>query len=425
MKKITVIYFTTLRLTLLFLFCLLINLPAHSQIAERDVPISVIAWSPDGDQFAVTGGVTGCGEEDTDTTAIFIFDATSKSSVNSLLGNNCDVVSVAWSPDGSKIAASGIDARAKIWDVATGVILTQTELGTRGRGQIVWSPDGTQIANILMESAKIEVWDAQTGKTLKLLGLNPDFGDNTVLSISWHPNGDQIVSGGTLSYNNPNGFVRVWDVNTESVIKEFEHPGGVYSVAWKPDGTQIASGSGNNEIRIWDVGNETLVKTLHGDGGKLKWHPFKNLIAGNPGGENSHIAVWDTELGSEIQLFESEAWIPAFDWSPYGGQIIYNTTDNMSVGGTSQTTFDSSFSTAIPEATLQNVQSIAQQCIIDGEISTDTQRILSKRAIASLDQSTLPTFIADIASLPEGNIPESCRTDLIAVGNAVDLSPES
>jgi len=61
---------------------------------------------------------------------------------------------------------------------------------------------------------------------------------------------------------------------------------------------------------------------------------------------------------------------------------------------------------------------------MDAEISTDSQSIMSTRAIASLDQSTLSRFMADIEALPEGDIPEACRTDLIAVGNAVISATE-
>jgi WD40 repeat protein len=54
------------------------------------------------------------------------------------------VWSVAWSPDGSKLATAGSDANAKVWDAASGrQLLALPQIFTTS---VAWLPDGTKLA---------------------------------------------------------------------------------------------------------------------------------------------------------------------------------------------------------------------------------------------------------------------------------------
>ena len=72
---------------------------------------------------------------------------------------------------------------------------------------------------------------------------------NSVCSVAFSPDGQQIVSGST------DRTVRVWDVRTGEVAAQpFEsHTDSVYSVAFSPDGQQIVSGSLDQTVRVWDA----------------------------------------------------------------------------------------------------------------------------------------------------------------------------
>jgi len=67
------------------------------------------------------------------------------------------VLSVAWSPDGRRIASGSWDTTIQVWNVSTG----HSMLIYRGHTDIVlalaWSPDGTQIASA---SVDVRVWQA-------------------------------------------------------------------------------------------------------------------------------------------------------------------------------------------------------------------------------------------------------------------------
>jgi WD40 repeat protein len=70
------------------------------------------------------------------------------------------VSSVAWSPDGERLAGGSSEGAAKIWGAKTGKEL----LDLSGRG-VTWSPDGKRLATG-NDGHTAKVWDAGTGKEL-------------------------------------------------------------------------------------------------------------------------------------------------------------------------------------------------------------------------------------------------------------------
>jgi WD40 repeat protein len=67
------------------------------------------------------------------------------------------VSSVAWSPDGKRIASGGDDSIVRIWDAATG----HADLVYRGHTapllKVAWSPDGKEIASS-DQGGIVQVW---------------------------------------------------------------------------------------------------------------------------------------------------------------------------------------------------------------------------------------------------------------------------
>jgi len=108
-------------------------------------------------------------------------------------------VTVAWSPDGKRLAIASDTTGVKLWDVS-GKKLLRTYSGsggTFGEG-LTWSPDGRYIA--ASEGSVVRIWDTTSGQTLfSYRGHQQD----TIRGLSWSSRGNAIASSSLDS-------IRVW-----------------------------------------------------------------------------------------------------------------------------------------------------------------------------------------------------------------------
>jgi WD40 repeat protein len=150
------------------------------------------------------------------------------------------VGSVAYSPDGCRIASVAGDFTVRIWDVENEHKLRTFKLGGVCN-HLVYSPDGRCIT--FMEWGKdIRIWDVESGRELQTLKGHTDW----VRSAVYSPDGRRIASGSNDT------TVRIWDAESGRELGTLEgHTNVVNSVVYSPDGRRIASGSWDHTVRIW------------------------------------------------------------------------------------------------------------------------------------------------------------------------------
>jgi len=105
---------------------------------------------------------------------------------------------------------------------------------------LAWSPDGTRIASGSFDTT-VQVWNASNGK--RLFTYPDRF--NTVYSVAWSPDGTRIVS------SSSDGTVQIWNADGGKVVYTLRN-GGLF-VAWSPDSYLIASGGKDGIVKIWSA----------------------------------------------------------------------------------------------------------------------------------------------------------------------------
>ncbi|KOO20820.1 udp-n-acetylglucosamine diphosphorylase [Chrysochromulina tobinii] len=110
---------------------------------------------------------------------------------------------------------------------------------------VAFSPDGTKIVSG-SEDGTFKVWDSDA---LGLLSEKPNAHSFNIPSVAFSPDGTKIVSG------SGDQTIKVWDSDKLELLSEKTnaHSGTVYSVAFSPDGTKIVSGSWDKTIKVWDM----------------------------------------------------------------------------------------------------------------------------------------------------------------------------
>ena len=108
---------------------------------------------------------------------------------------------------------------------------------------VAFSPDGMKLASASLDD--IRLWEVGTGQYFTTLtdGLG-----SASFSVAFSPDGTKIASGSWADK------VEIWEVSMQKHIASFPgHTGWVRAVAFSPDGTKIASGSVDGTVVLWDV----------------------------------------------------------------------------------------------------------------------------------------------------------------------------
>lgn len=168
------------------------------------------------------------------------------------------VNSIAWSPNGQRIASGSDDQTVKVWEVATQNTLFTYTGHTARVNAVACSPNSKYIASA-SDDHTVQIFDAVTGKHVYTYSGH----HNEVNAVAWSPDSKRIASasGSTKGAGN---IIHVWNATTGNLLAtNNKHQGKITDVAWSPTPVEIsiASSSYDNDtaVQVWNPDNKRII----------------------------------------------------------------------------------------------------------------------------------------------------------------------
>jgi WD40 repeat protein len=214
--------------------------------------------------------------------------------------------------DSLLLSGSAYDGTVKIWKVNSGEIVQDWPIGQNSVISIAFSPDGQRVAAGLFEDVMSKVWNVTNGQLLHTLSEN-FHGTNcdAVESLAFSPDSSRLVSASYCNYP----MIRMWDVVSGESLQILDKGNGTDKITYSPDGHLLAWSS-HYKITLWDVSNEQELRTwkagrvgqwIHG----LAFSPDGRLLAAGPASHTSfdgQVQLWDVESGKLVRVLADQLY---------------------------------------------------------------------------------------------------------------------
>lgn len=263
---------------------------------------------------------------------IKIWDIKKWNCLNTLLGHDCEVSSMAIDPTGNYLASvAHWDDYIRIWDLQRGTLLSSMDERSSRFTAIAYSNDGKNVVTT-SEDGTIRVWDISQKSiinTIENYPIDPNiikYGThaNFIVTLSYNQSLriidlDETIKGIRESSNGINGYISaspienaiayscsktivVKDLDSKCEIRwngqaEFLHN----NILFSPDGLLLANVGYDNTLRIWNKKNGQLLHELKASGHKISFSPDGQHIACS----GKEINIWEVATGKLEKTIEN------------------------------------------------------------------------------------------------------------------------
>jgi WD40 repeat protein/DNA-binding SARP family transcriptional activator len=210
-----------------------------------------VSWSPDGRYIATTSASDGTSR---------IWDAGTGELRSTLPGQVGPDASVAWSPDSARLVTGGARGAVTIWEMGGGQFQPLLSLSagemSGGIGGVAFSPDGSRV--MASGSGAVKIWDVGSNGDAEWGNLPSSARSGVGPFAEFMPDGRRLVASSTQGVG-----LTVWDLRTHRVVRTVTSAtiGILTGLAVRPDGGAIAAGGeglgfygsyGGEVVETWD-----------------------------------------------------------------------------------------------------------------------------------------------------------------------------
>ncbi|MYN66720.1 MAG: PQQ-binding-like beta-propeller repeat protein [Acidobacteria bacterium] len=237
-------------------------------------------WSARVGDYAIAGGWTPRGEVlvvGDSAGGVYAFDGKSGATIWAQRGvHEGGLLAVAIHPSRPAFATAGQDGRVLVWSAAEGRVNLAIDVGSDWVENVAWSPDGTWLAASCARQVHaygadgVRIWRSEDHPS-------------TVSAIAW--SGTEELA--TACY----GRVTFFRASTGALRQKLEWAGSLVSMVLSPDGDIVACGSQDNSVHFWRRSTEqdSMMAGYRAKPSALAFDETGNLLA-TGGGEA--VTVW-------------------------------------------------------------------------------------------------------------------------------------
>jgi len=207
-------------------------------VARLDDYVHRVAFSADGTMLAAC---SASGQ-------VALWDVPSFTQTGQLSGHQPSALTLAWHPKQNELATGGQDGVVRIWRAegsGEGEVVVMSEPGTWVE-HLAWSPDGATLA--ASAGKALRLWAHAPGAKPSLVGEVPAH-KTTISALAWMPRGGGVLS---ACY----GGAWLWKVGSDKPLRSFPYDGALLSTAVSPSGEYLASGNLDGSVHLFRTDSE-------------------------------------------------------------------------------------------------------------------------------------------------------------------------
>ncbi len=222
-------------------------------VRQQGWPLHV-AFSGDGTRI-----VTGCESDDEPTARIW--DVKNGQELHRL-HHRTRVRTVAFSKDGKSVLTGAEDRVARLWDAASGELVSEFGGHFSGVKSVVFLPDDRRILtgsgnDVFLWSIKPGRWDITSDQCIRM-----HFTNGLVQGIAASPDGRSFAVVSEAVPRGKPGALELVDIETWELLM-YQDPAGrqesVYCTAFSSDGARLVTGHVDMVARVWDLSTHSLL----------------------------------------------------------------------------------------------------------------------------------------------------------------------